>query len=125
MGAAPEPPAGLAERIVLRIETERRRRRARRAGAFGAALAGSFSLIAYGWSETAAEAAHSGFFVFLSLLLFNFSAAAAHLSDFLLSAVESLPAFAIALFFTGVLFALWSAAKFLREIFLLRHPMRG
>jgi hypothetical protein len=119
--AVPEPPAGLAERILSRIEYERRRRLAIRAWAFGAALAGSMLLIIYGSLEAATEASRSGFLVFFSLLFSDFSATVASFSDYLLSIAESFPVFATVILLSGVLVATWSAAKFAKEIALLRR----
>ncbi len=119
---APEAPAGMAGRIIGRIEEERRGLLVRRAWTWGLALGASGTLAGYGWFATEAQAAHSGFFTFASLFFSNFSAAAANFSDFFLSVAETFPVFAAALFLSGVFFAVWSAARFAREISLLRHP---
>lgn len=71
---------------------------------------------------TETEAAHSGFFTFASFLFSNFSATVANFSDFFFSAAESFPVFAAAIFLSGMFFAVWSAARFLREISFLRRP---
>lgn len=116
----PAPPAGLAVRIMLRIARKRRRCLTVKAWAFGAALAGSVSLIVYGSFAAAADASRSGFLVFSSLLFSDFSATAANFSDFLLSVAESFPVFSAAILLSGVFVAIWSAAKFAKEIALLR-----
>lgn len=121
--ALPEAPAGLADRIIMRIETERRKRLVRKMWVSGSAFAGSISLAAYGWLETAAQASHSGFFVFTSLFFSDFGAALGNFSDFALSIAESFPVFAVAVLLSGVFFAVWSAARFVDEAGSLRHPL--
>lgn len=126
MRTLPEPPAGLAERILSRIDHERRRRFTVRAWSFGAVFAGSVSLIIYGSAAAAAEASQSGFLVFSSLLFSDFSSTIASFSDFLLSIAESFPVFSVAVLLSGVLFAIWSAAKLVNEFSgLRRHASAG
>ncbi len=116
----PEPPAELVKNILLRIEREEHRRLAMNTAAFGAVLLGSLVLAGYGWMAAAGEASRSGLLSFISLFLSDFSVATANLSDFMLSVVESFPVFPVALFLSGIFFAIWSAARFVREIVLTR-----
>jgi hypothetical protein len=116
----PVVPEDLKPRILSCIRRAERRRLAIKMAGFGAAFAGSVGLGVFGFMRTAAEASQSGFLSFASLLVSDFSLAAANLSDFALSMVESFPAFSAALLLTGVFFAIWSAARFANEIALLR-----
>lgn len=117
---APAPPAGLAGRILLRIEKEERRRLMVKSAAFGAVLIGSVALMVYGGTEAFAEASRSGLFAFTSLFLSDFTATVSSFSDFSLSIVESFPVFSVAILLSGVFFAVWSAARFTGEIMLMR-----
>jgi len=118
---APAPPAHLAKRILLRIEKEERRRLVIKTAAFGATLVASLSLIAYGSVAVATEASRSGFLSFGSLLFSDFSWVVGSFSDFMLSVVESFPAFPAALLLSGVFFAIWSAISFINDIALMRR----
>lgn len=119
--AVPEPPAGLAERILFRIARERRRRFLTKAWILAAAFAGSVSLAIYGSVSAVADASRSGFLVFSSLLFTDFSSTIASFSDFLLSVAESFPVFSAIILLSGLLFAIWSAATFVDEVALLRR----
>ncbi len=117
---APAPSAGLAGRILLRIEKEERRRLMIKSVAFGAVLMGSVALMIYGGTEAFIQASRSGLFAFTSLFLSDFATTMGNFSDFSLSIVESFPVFSVAILFSGVFFAVWSAARFLGEVALMR-----
>jgi hypothetical protein len=113
---------GLADKIMLRIERRERRLLIAKTAGFGALLAGSVSLIGYGWMAVVADASHSGFFAFTSLFFSDFSAAVStSFSDLLMSLVESFPVFSTVLFLSGIFFAIWSAARFINDIALIRQ----
>ena len=110
--SAPEPPAGLAQKIISRIERRERRFFFARMAGFGACLIGSLSLAGFGFINAVTELSHSGFFSFASLVFSDFSSAIANFPDFILSITESLPVIPIALLFGGIVFFLWSMAYF-------------
>ncbi len=112
--------ANLAKKILFRIEREERRRLAWHLGGFGVSFAASLAFTWLGYRELMNEAGHSGLFSFLSLLFSDFSAVMVNLSDFLLSLLESFPAFAAALLLLGLFFAIWSAARLMDGIALIR-----
>jgi hypothetical protein len=108
---APEPPTGLAQKIMTRIE---RRFLFVKMACFGACTVTSLSLVGFGFVSAATELSHSGFFSFVSLIFSDFSSAIANFPDFIFSITESIPAIPIALLFGGIVFFLWSAARFMR-----------
>ena len=118
---APEPPAELSKKILLRIEVEERRQLRFKAIESGMILAGSISIVAVGYIETAARLSQSGFFQFASLIFSDFSVVASNATDFFFSLSETFPIFSAALLFCGVFFAVWSATRFLNEVSLLRQ----
>lgn len=121
---SPAPPRGLAKRILLCIERKERQRCAAKTAAFGLLCSGSIALIVYGSIELVAEASRSGFLLVSSLLFSDFSATVSlFFSDFMLSVVESFPVFSVVLLLSGVFFAIWSAANFLKEVGLMRGHM--
>lgn len=113
--SAPEPPAGLTEKILSRISRRERKilgiKIAISACVFGAsvgvAIAGYLNLI-----ETLSRA---GFFQLTSLMFSDFSAVVANFPDFILSVTESFPVFTIVLVLSGLLFAIWSMAALIDE----------
>jgi len=116
----PSPSGSLAARIMLHIEAEERRRLMVKAVTFGGMLVASVAVLAYGSMAAAAQASHTGFWTFFSLLFTDFSATVATFSDYIFSIAEAFPVFPAALFFAGTFFAVWSAMKFINEIVLIR-----
>jgi len=108
----PEPPAGLARKIMTRIERRQELLMQTRIIGLGCCIMGSASVVAYGFINAATELSRSGFFSFASLVFSDFSSAVANFPDFILSVAESVPALPIALLFGGIVFFLWSAARF-------------
>lgn len=117
----PVPSAGLTKNILLRIEREERRRLLLKTVAFGAVLVGSLSLAAYGGMAVAADASRSGLFAFTSLFFSDFSMAVASFPDLILSVAESFPIFSAVVFLSGLFFAVWSAARFVGDLVLMRE----
>ena len=115
------PSPELAKKILLRIDNEERRRLLFHAIAFCAALLGSVALAVYGAVSVTAAASQSGFMAFVSLFFSDFSAAMASFSDFAFSIIESFPVVSAALLLSGIFFALWSAANFIKEVATLRR----
>jgi uncharacterized membrane protein YiaA len=118
---APEPSVGLVRKIMSRIEQrERRFLFAKMAGSV-VCIVGSLSLISFGFMNAAMELSRSGFFSFASLFFSDFSSAIANFPDFVSSIMESVPAIPIALLFGGIVFFLWSAAVFAKELSIKTH----
>ncbi len=113
-------PPDLAKKILAHIETIERRRLFIKCTAFGTLLAGSLGLVVYACFAVFADASHSGFTAFASLLFSDFSAATASFSDFMFSLAESFPLFSVTMFLSGIFFTLWSAARFMSEIAIVR-----
>jgi len=112
----PEPQAGLVQKIIHRIERRERRLLFAKVAGFGACIIGSLSLAGFGFMDAATELSRSGFFSFISLVFSDFSSTIANFPDFIFSITESLPAIPIALLFGGIVFFMWAAARFTREI---------
>jgi hypothetical protein len=116
---APEPPAGLTEKVLLRIAVRQRRilgvKIAATAAVFGTSV---FAMVA-GYADTAASMDHSGFLQIGGLIFSDFSAIAANFPDFALSLVEAFPVFTAALLLGGAMVAVWSMAALINEASLL------
>jgi hypothetical protein len=119
--AVPEPPVGLAQKIISLIERRERRFLFAKAAGFGACIIGSLSLAGFGFVDAAMELSRSGFFSFASLVFSDFSSAIANFPDFIFSMLESIPAIPIALLFGGIVFFFWSTARFTRELSIRIH----
>ena len=118
---APEPSDGLVRKIISRIERRERRFLFAKMVGFGACIVGSLSLAGFGLVSATAELSHSGFFSFASLIFSDFSSAIANFPDFISSVTESIPAIPIALLFGGIVFFLWSAARFTKALPIKAH----
>lgn len=106
-----EPPAGLLERIMLRIAEERRRRVQMRTAVFGVLSLVALAALVPAWRELNSEITQSGFSQFASLIFSDGAALAAYWQDFAFSLLESLPVFGMVAVL-GVLLALFSSLKF-------------
>lgn len=116
----PEPPAGLTEKILLRIARRERRVLAAKIAASACIFGVSVGIAVAGYVNLMAALSQSGFFAFASLAFSNFSSIAANLPDFILSIVETFPVFTAALALGGVLFSIWSMAALIDETSLYR-----
>lgn len=117
----PTVPEGLTKKVILRIEKEERRALLLKAAGFAIAAVGSISLAVFSYFEVMVEASQSGLWSFVSLLFSDFSSTISNFSDFALSILESFPVFSMALFLSGVFFAIWSVARFMNELALMRE----
>jgi len=113
---APEPPENLAQKIISRIERRERRILFAKMACSGMCIMGSLSLVCFGFTDVAAEFSRSGFFSFASLIFSDFYSAIANFPDFISSVTESIPAIPMAFLFGGIVFFLWSAARFINEL---------
>ena len=119
-GDMPEPPAGLASKIMRRIKRRERRILAAKTIGFGVLFAGSAVGIVMAYDNLMAAAAQTGFFQFASLFFSDFGAAVANFHDFLFSILESFPVFSAALLVAGLIAAIWSAAHFIDDVEAMR-----
>ncbi len=120
---APEPPAGLTERILIRIARRERSILGAKIAAAAAVFAVSVSAAVSGYMNMMASMDHSGFLSIGGLIFSDFSVIAANFPDFALSLVEAFPVFTAALLLGGVMFAVWSMAVLVDEasLFHTRH----
>jgi hypothetical protein len=116
----PEPPAGLTEKILMRISTRERRTLGVKIGISACVFGVSVGMAVAGYVNLVANLSQSGFFQIASLAFSDFSSMAANFPDFALSVMESFPVFTAALLLSGVLFAIWSMAALIDEASLLR-----
>ncbi len=117
---APEPPAGLTERILLRIERHERRVLGFKIAASACAFGVSVGVAVAGYINLVASLSQSGFFQIFSLMFSDFSSMAANFPDFAISLTESFPIFTTALLLAGVMFAIWSMAALIDEASVMR-----
>lgn len=116
---APEPPADLTEKVLMRIAKRQRRILYLRITASASVFAASLYAAIAGYMNTTASMDHSGFLQIGGLMVSDFSAVAANFPDFALSLLEAFPVFAAALLLGGVMFAIWSMATLFDEASLL------
>ncbi|HUC01870.1 MAG TPA: hypothetical protein VMA75_03115 [Candidatus Paceibacterota bacterium] len=116
-----EPPAGLTEHVLARIERRERRILGVKIAASAVTFGASIGVAVAGYINLVASLSRSGFFEIASLMFSDFSSMAANFPDFALSMIESFPAFTAALLLSGVLFAIWSMAALIDETSLMRH----
>jgi hypothetical protein len=116
----PEAPAGLTEKILMRIKRRERKilgvRIAVSASVFGVSAVAAVE----GYINLMANLSQSGFFQIFSLVFSDFRTVTANLPDFVLSITESLPVFTTALLLSGVMFAIWSMAALVDEASVMR-----
>ena len=115
----PEPPAGLARTILLRIEKRERRILAIKTAATAVFFAASVWVVQIGYTNLMGGFERSGFLTFTSLLFSDFSLVASNLSDYLFSMIESFPIFSAAILLGGVGFAIWSMGMLVNEATLM------
>jgi len=118
--STPEPPAGLTEKILLRISLRERRALAARIAVSACVFGVSVAMAVAGYLNLMASLSQSGFFEIFSLAFSDFSSIAANFPDFALSIMESFPIFTMALLLAGVMFAIWSMAALVDEASVMR-----
>jgi hypothetical protein len=117
---APEAPAGLAEKILVRIAEHERRILGIKIAISASIFIFSISAIVIACKDLFIALAQSGFFQLASLGFSDFSSIAANFPDFAFSMVESFPIFTAAILLGGIMFAIGSMAAFIDEAHLLR-----
>jgi hypothetical protein len=118
--SAPEPPAGLTEKILLRISKRERSILGIKIAVSACVFGTSVGVAIAGYLNLIASLSRSGFFQLASLMFSNFSAVVANFPDFIFSVTESFPVFTIVLLLSGLLFAIWSMAALIDEASLFR-----
>jgi hypothetical protein len=118
---APEPPAGLTEKILLRISRHERRMLGMKIAVSACAFGVSVGVAIAGYVNLVASLSQSGFFQISSLMFSDFSSMIANFPDFAFSVMETFPIFTTALLLCGVLFAVWSMAALIDETSLFRN----
>ncbi len=117
----PEPPSGLAQAILVRIERRERRVLIVKIVASACVFGISLLMIGIGFSYFRASLAETGFLQFGSLLFSDFSLIVSNLPDFALSMIESFPVFSAAAMLAGAGFAIWSLATMFSELSVVEH----
>jgi hypothetical protein len=87
------PPEGLLDAIMLRIEHRHRRRLYVRVALVGSLMLAAAAALVPAWNFLASEAARSGFAAFVSLVFSDFSVVLTYWNDFALSLLDSLPVY--------------------------------
>jgi hypothetical protein len=122
---SPEPPAGLTEKILLRISRHERNLLGTKIAVSACVFGVSVGMAVAGYLNLVASLSQSGFFQIFSLMFSDFSSMAANFPDFAFSIMESFPIFTTALLLAGVLFAIWSMAALIDEASLFRRGRVG
>jgi hypothetical protein len=98
-----EPPAGLGERIAMRIHEERLVLSIkRRLVLFSLGLAASLVVLVFSFHSFQTGIASSGFSDFFSLLFSDFRIVTYYWDNYILSLLESLPIFSLAVFSAAI-----------------------
>ncbi len=118
---APEPPAGLTEKILSRISRRERNILGAKIAISACVFGASVGVAVAGYINLMASLSQSGFFQIFSLMFSDFSSMTANFPDFVLSIMESFPIFTTALLLAGVMFAIWSMAALIDEASLFRR----
>ncbi len=111
-----EPPEGLLDKIILRIDVEKKRRTVR----FGVGLFGVLAVAAVvafipALGELQSEMAGSGFSQFFSLIFSDTQVVLTYWREFVLSLVESMPLFGMTVVLGSVLVFLASVKFLVRD----------
>jgi hypothetical protein len=117
---APEPPANLTEKILLRISRRAWRILGMKIAASAVVFGVSVGVAVAGCMDLVSNLSGSGFFQLAGLIFSDFSAITANFPDFALSMVETFPVFTAAIFLSGAMFAIWSMAALIDEASLMR-----
>jgi hypothetical protein len=109
-----EPPKGLGERIMARINAEQTRLARIRTWVFGSASVASFGLFLWAVIYLVNNVKETGFWQYFSLL-FSDGAVLAYSRELSLSLVESLPIVCLIIFLAAFGFFIWSFSNVLRK----------
>ena len=111
---APEPPAGLFEKIILAIKREQELRRTKRL-LFSFLFLSVVSLIStpFSWTMLVSQVKSSGIIYFISTAVSDFGTFLAFWKDFGLAIAESLPVAGITVFVLNMILAVFTIRLFL------------
>ena len=98
---APEPPAGLTEKILSRISRRERKILGAKIAVSACVFGVSVGVAMAGYINLMASLSQSGFFQIFSLMFSDFSSMMANFPDFAFSVMESFPIFTMALLLAG------------------------
>ena len=111
---APEPPAGLFEKIILAIKREQELRRTRRLlFSFLFLLVVSLISTPFSWTMLVSQVKSSGIIYFISTAVSDFGTFLAFWKDFGLAIAESLPVAGITVFVLNMILAVFTIRLFL------------
>jgi len=111
---APEPPAGLFEKIILAIKREQELRRTKRLlFSFLFLLVVSLILTPFSWTMLVSQVKSSGIIYFISTAVSDFGTFLAFWKDFGLAIAESLPVAGITVFVLNMILAVFTIRLFL------------
>lgn len=108
------PPEGVSERILLRIDTLRRRAARIRLALLGGTTLASLGALFPTFSYLSTEAARSGFTQYLSLLRTDSDIFLLNSKELLLSLSETMPLSAMTLLLSLIFLLLWSLPRISR-----------
>lgn len=118
---APEPPSGLAGKILRSIEKEERKKAFRQAIVSGCLLFISLGSTVVSVMDFGNELSRSGFLSFVSLFRSDFSFAVANTHEMFLSLAESFPAISAAFCLASIGFAVCFAARLINKAVVARR----
>ena len=111
---APEPPAGLFEKIILAIKREQELRRTKRLlFSFLFLLVVSLISTPFSWTMLVSQVKSSGIIYFISTAVSDFGTFLAFWKDFGLAIAESLPVAGITVFVLNMILAVFTIRLFL------------
>jgi cation transport ATPase len=114
--AAIEPPKGLCEAILTRIESAKRRGARVRSGLFALlAMASGVALVPV-WQYTTEQFYASGFSEYLTLIASDRSAVLPYWKEIGLSLIESLPSIALLVLIPILAALLWSLVRLVKNV---------
>jgi hypothetical protein len=117
----PEPPQGLFEKILKRIQKERRILFIRHVAIFSTMLFGSLTALIPVSRMLISDFSSSGFFNFFSLIFYGFSSISSYWQSLALILLETLPATSIALFLAVLLIFLQSIKSLSKDIKIIKQ----
>jgi hypothetical protein len=120
-----EPPAGLLDAVMARIEKDERRRLILHFAFFGTVSAAALAGVFFAWHQLISEAAQSGFSSYISLLFSDAGLLAVYWQDFVFSLAESLPLIGLSALFASVFALLFSLRHIFRDINILSYLEHG
>ncbi len=119
----PEPPAGLAEKILLKIKKRQKFLIIRRLVVSSVSAIASIALFIPALKTTQAAVMKSGFWQFFSLLFYDSKIVATNWQSFALSLLESLPVTGLIMILAIIFIFLGSLRFLIKNIKLVNKPL--